>query len=89
MNENEICKKLEGLQRKVDSILEYQQFEKLTKRNKSYVEFKKEMKNVELETKLYCTIKNLQSKVMLFVGVPLVMMVFSIIALVMKIKGCY
>ncbi len=52
MNETEIRKKLEDLQEKVDAILKYQEFEQLTKRNKSYVEFKKRMKNMEFETKV-------------------------------------
>ncbi len=90
MNENEICKKLEDLQRKVDSILKYEQFDQLMKTSDFYMLKNKiviqEMKNMELETKLY-VIKNLQSKVMLFVGVPLIMMVFSIIAILMKVKG--
>ena len=93
MNETEIGEKLEDLQVKVNSILRYQEFEQLMKTSDLYMLKNKiviqEMKNMELETKLYYVIKNLQSKVMLFVGVPLVMMVFSIIALVMKIKGCY
>ena len=92
MNETEIGEKLEDLQVKVNSILRYQEFEQLMKTSdfnmlKNKIEFTQEMKNMELETKLYCMIKNLQSKVMLFVGVPLVMIVFSIIALVMKIKN--
>jgi hypothetical protein len=45
-------------------------------------QFKQEIKNNDL----YCKLKNLEAKMMLFVGIPLVMIVFTIVLILMKIS---